>query len=425
MPKNNAAAIKDQLKAKINTKLEQRAKPLWDGPYSDTVNGGVTYSLLSKFLCCRHRFWLRSIKGLKPEETFEYRIEYGNAWHLCEELHANGKSIGQVLLALKVHCVDLAKREHGISSEVNKLYQCISVQFPHYVDYWAKHEDMKGRTPIAEECEFKVAYKLPSGRVVILRGKIDAIDLVKKLVWIQENKTKSDIKQDDLQSDLLCDLQSMLYCIVVLLLIENGTFDKQWKLGGIRYNVIRRPLSGFKFNIKQKKGLGKAKKGAETEEMFYERLSSVIQENASQFFVRMRIGIEDKDIQFFKSKVLNPILEQLCDWYDSIQSDPFDPWNVEDEDSGHCPKCGATEDTENILHITNTVPSMMRIYCAKCNKDIVYGKMPNKHHYLFPSGIYNPMLEDRKHPFDSLIYSNDEHGFTRAESLFSELGGVK
>mgnify|MGYP003463448113 FL=1 len=82
--------------------IEELNKPLWDGPYTETENGGLTYSLLSRFLCCRHRFWLRVIKGLKADEGFSYIMEYGNAWHYCEELFAAGKAMNNILTSLKV-----------------------------------------------------------------------------------------------------------------------------------------------------------------------------------------------------------------------------------------------------------------------------------------------------------------------------------
>lgn len=385
MSKNNTLATK------INAALKERATPLWEGPYQDSSNGGITYSLLSKFLCCRHRFWLRAIKGLKADEGFNYKMEYGNAWHYCEENLAAGFKVERILILLKEYCIKLATEHSQESVEINKLYNCIKAQFPHYVEYWSKNDDVKKRKPVWQEQVFICSYTLPSGRVVILRGKMDSVDLIDKGYWVQENKSKSDIKQEDLKSDLLCDLQSMIYIICLQELQREGDKDlgKTIPVKGVRYNVIRRPLSGMKFNIKQKKGLGKAKKGAENEEQFYTRLSQLIKDNAKSFFVRMKVEVTEKDIAFFKKCVLNPILEQLCDWWDSIEGDPFNPWFTDDDSSTVSP-------------------------------DLVE-RIPNKHHYLYPSGIYNSILEGRKHPFDKLIYSGDERGFQRSSSLFPEL----
>ncbi len=384
--------------------IEELNKPLWDGPYTETENGGLTYSLLSRFLCCRHRFWLRVIKGLKADEGFSYIMEYGNAWHYCEELFAAGKTMNVILASLKVYCIKLAQDHSTSSVEIDKLYNCIKVEFPIYVAHWAENEDVKKRTPIFQEEPFVVDYTLPSGRVVVLRGKIDSIDLIDKGIWIQENKSKSDIKKEELQSDLLCDLQSMMYIIAVQEMIKQGNFDsskekyyKKIPVKGVRYNVVRRPLSGMRFNIKKKKGRGKKKSGAETDEQFYTRLGTVIEANKPSFFARLKVEVTQKDIEQFKKWVLNPILEQLCDWYDSIKDNPFDPWTTT-----------YTPDFET------QAPGLF-----------LDRKIPNRHHFLYPSGIYNYVLEGRKNPMDDLIYGGNEKGFSRTNNLFPELQEVK
>ena len=381
----------DNLAAKVNKFLKERKKSLWDGPYQDTDNGGLTYSLLSKFLCCRHRFWLRAVRGLKADEGFQYKMEYGNAWHYCEELLAAGMPVEIILSKLKSYCIELATANRDNKVEINKLYKCICAEFPRYVEYWKENEDVVNRKPVSQEGVFVVSYKLPSGRTVILRGKIDAIDLIDKGLWIQEDKSKSDIpSKEKLKSDLLCDLQSMMYVVAVDELVKKkdaSVLGGRHPIKGVRYNIVRRPLSSLKFNIKQKKGRGKAKVGAETEDMFYERLSQLIKDNAKQFFVRMKVEVTREDIDFFKKCILNPILEQLCDWWDSIQGDVMDPWHTTYE------------------------------------KDSKFGPIAcmNLLHFIYPSGVYNPVLEGRATNYDGLIYNNDEKGFLRTDTMFPEL----
>src|SRR5580658_5237243 len=62
--------------------------PLWDGPESDTPNGGVTQSLLGSFLCCRERFRIKVVEGLQPADSFRRALEFGNLWHCAEEAFA-------------------------------------------------------------------------------------------------------------------------------------------------------------------------------------------------------------------------------------------------------------------------------------------------------------------------------------------------
>ena len=64
----------------------RRTTPVWKGPEEE----GVTQSLLSRFLVCRERFRLLVVEGLRPIDSFNHRIEYGQMWHLCEECSSQG-----------------------------------------------------------------------------------------------------------------------------------------------------------------------------------------------------------------------------------------------------------------------------------------------------------------------------------------------
>lgn len=356
------------------TKINKR-ESLWKGPSSDDPHGGITYSMLSKFLVDRERFRLAVVEGLHEEEAFNHRMEYGNMWHVCEEAVAGGASWQS---ALKHYCVELIGRYgNKVSYEINKWYRCCLVQFPIYLEYWGKHKDEKGRKPIFQEEVFSVQYILPSGREVRMRGKFDSGDLIAKAIWVKENKTKSEVDSEKLQRELPFDLQSMMYLTALERFKLPDGIDGKYPIGGVRYNVVRRPLSGMKFNIKQKKGRGKAKVGAETTDEFYERLGKLIKENAKDFFVRINMGVSPNEIITFQRRCLDSVLEQLCDWWESIEADPFNPW----ESNGQ----------------------------------------PNKHHYLFPYGTYNPALEGRVGVFDNYLTTGDERGLVRRDTLFTEL----
>jgi hypothetical protein len=57
------------------------SKPLWSGPDGEGPNGGITFSLLSRFLVCRERFRLHALEGWRTQDGFNHRLEYGNMWH--------------------------------------------------------------------------------------------------------------------------------------------------------------------------------------------------------------------------------------------------------------------------------------------------------------------------------------------------------
>lgn len=171
--------IKKKTAAKLSEKIKQirelPKQPLWKGPCSDEQLGGVTQSMLGSFIVCQERFLIKTIKGLKPQEGFSHRLEYGNMWHICEEALAIRQSWEK---PLKDYAVCLGARYPNDRWEIEKWYNVCKVTFPIYVKYWEKHRDEKKRTPVFQEKVFKVPYELPSGRTVYLRGKFDAVDII-------------------------------------------------------------------------------------------------------------------------------------------------------------------------------------------------------------------------------------------------------
>lgn len=369
------------LASKIKGKhiAKSRKAPVWKGPEED----GITQSLLARFLSCRERFRLLVVEGLKPADHFEPRIEYGNMWHVCEEALASCGRFGQIDGELESSIFDqlanygkqLAKRYPLDREKIDHWYQLCKAFFPRYVEYWQEHPDVKDRTPLMQEEVFYVPYKLPSGRVVRLRGKFDSVDLIGKGktagIYLQENKTKSTIDQVKLNRQLRFDLQTMFYLVAldwytcqeggkVLDVVPREVFANH-VIAGVRYNVIRRPAHKSVDNAVKKFEEDKAAG------------------RVGEWFARWRVEVSAKDVERFRKQCLDPILEQLCDWWrDSGWFNPFDKSN------------------ENHIH------------------------------WRHPFGIYNPMDEGGCSDLDHYLETGDEIGLQRTDNLFPELeGGAK
>lgn len=390
MPLSSTAKAKLFKAASTEGERLASRKPVWNGPEID----GVTQSLLGRFLADRERFRLLVVEGLKEKDRFSHRLEYGNLWHVCEEATAQKKPWQ---LALQEYAKGLVEKYRESGQEIDKWYRICKIQFPIYLRFWSAHSDVKRRTPIFQEHSFKTRYKLPSGRVVILRGKYDAVDLVEEPpvgIYLQENKSKGEIIQAQLRSQLTYDLQSMTYLTALYNEPLPAKFQRH-PINGFRYNVIRRPLSGREFNIVQLKGRGKEKKGAETDDMFYSRLAKLIEANAGyvsqgdnspKFFMRWRVEVTKAELLAFQLQSLNPILEQLCDWWEWIERNPFDPWTPRDRD----------------------------------NVDGV-GWDRNSVHYRYPYGVYNPAAEGRQGEYDDYLATGNLRFLDRVDNLFPEL----
>lgn len=354
MPKTNGIA--SRLKAKGLTTHSWK-NPLWLGPRID----GITQSMIGRWLCCRERFKLKVIDGLAPLDTFNVRLEYGNMWHVCEEDLARGEDWSE---GLKAYCRELAQDNPTSVQQITHWYNVCKIQFPIYVDRWKNEPDAKDRTNLFSEEVFRINYKTRGGNQVILRGKFDSVDKIGKEIQLQENKSKGDIDEADITTQMDADLQTMLYLIAL-----EATLDT--KVERVLYNVVRRPLAGGKHSIKQRGGrqTKKGLVGAESTDEFYERLRSVITENRDDFFFRLKVKISRVDLERFRKECLDPILDQICQWYDAVTG----------------------------------------------------GKYSGGIHYRFPYGVFNATLEGMSTDVDHYLRTGSMVGLTKVKSLFREL----
>jgi hypothetical protein len=207
-------------------------KPLWGGPCDSGPQGGITFSLLSRFISCRERFRIAVIEGLRPVDAFNHRLAFGSMWHIAEQEFAligwNETSQATVNDFAARLC-----RQYPMSQEqVDHWYNVVKVTFPLYVEYWAKHPSMIARRPLLSEQSFSVPYRLPSGRTVRLRGKWDSVDLVGEgkgaRIILQENKTKGDVREAQIRRQLRFDLQLVMYLVALELFLVQPS---QYRLG--------------------------------------------------------------------------------------------------------------------------------------------------------------------------------------------------
>lgn len=386
------------------SQLTPRMEPLWKGP----EEGGITFSLLSRFLSCRERFRIMVVEGLQAADRWNHRLGYGEMWHMCEEALAAGNNPGNKVdqwTPLLRYAQENCRRYPLQQEEIDKWYNVCKVQFPIYVEYWKRNPDVQNRSPICQELAFNVPYKLPSGRVVRLRGKWDSVDKIgvgsDVGVWLQENKTKGDINETLLYRQLKFDLQTMIYLTALHTLQQqmresdaiNGLMSRfMGPIKGVRYNVVRRPLSGGKGTIVRHKAT--KNKDEETREHYYDRVRSIIDgsgEDApgpSYFFMRWKVEVTEAEVYKFRHECLDPILEQLCDWWGHLE------W-VRLKD--HSPFGASNYKSPYTLGF---------------------------HHWRHPFGVYNILDEGGASDLDEYLVSGSEIGLERVETLFPELETV-
>ena len=376
-------------------------RPLWQGPCGAGPLGGITQSMLVRFLSCRERFRLKYVLGLEPHDRWNHRIGYGHMWHECEQSHAARLDYRRNLTN---HAIAQAERYPMQREEIEKWWNVCLVQFPEYVKYWSEHPDVLNRTPLLQEQVFNVPYTLPSGRVVRLRGKWDSVDLIAdpdqpQSIYLQENKTKGDVDKMQIERQLKFDLQTMMYLIALCIeqkrravtpseVLSGRTpvqslYEMTCPILGVRYNVVRRPLSGGVGSIKPHAAKATKTKmtPAETPEQFYERLRrDYLAADPDHWFFRVRAEISARDVQVFRETCLDPLLETLCYWYEQITG--FAGYGARGTEA------------------MGVFPPM---------------------NYRTPFGVYSSLEEGGATEYDAYLETGSEVGLRRVETLFPEL----
>ena len=131
----------------------------------------------------------------------------------------------------------------------------------------------------------------------------------------------------------------------------------------------------------------KGNPAGERKEEFYGRLAGIIRDSPSEYFMRWKVEVTPGDVARFRRECLDPILEQLCDWWDWIKghADPFDNDAIYNGDI----------------------------------RDGAGGRI----HWRHPFGVWNPMDSGAESDLDEYLSSGSEVGLQRVNELFPELKG--
>lgn len=340
------------IRSPLVKQVQNRTTPLWKGPQED----GLTYSMICKYLQCKHRFWLKTVQGLAEPDEWNAHMHYGSMFHAAEEARIKNQPW---LPALQDYYRETVKKYEPNERDITKWYLLCKMQFPLYINHWAKHQTELGRKTVMAEKSFRVQHRLPSGYVITLRGKIDHLYSQNGFLYVMDTKTKGEIDQVQIGGTLDQNLQCMLYHLAIRLLLPP---DQVKKIAGTVYNVIRRPLSDRR-SVKMKKN--------ETETAFNNRVRDQILENTGYHFMRPQTPIDDRHMTIFLRN-LNPLLQEIVDWWQGFGSDFFNPWN-------------------------------------------------NPRHFQFPFGVYHSMERGYRGDYFRLLSTGSKAGLQRINNLYPEL----
>ena len=358
---------------------------LWKGP----TETGITQSLLQKFILCRDRFWLHVCEGLRERDEWKFAkyAEFGSAFHEALEYDLSDRD---PIKAINNYHKKLTPRFPTDREAVDYEMVCCKKLFDEYKKFWT-NKDAKHTTILSEEV-FSVPYTLPSGRVVKIKGKWDCVfkpTVRSNKIYLLEHKTKGTIDESKITTQLHADLQVGVY--LTALQAWAAIHHPKKKVHGVIYNVIRRPFGDqsaprLRKNESQGALIQRAFHGEEGKKPNPKSVYPVDQ-NGKEWFKRWKVAFTDEDLATFQQRHLNPQLEQLCIWWDSIKDNPDNPWKT-------------------------------------TNKSREHGQVPyveNPYHWRRPFGVYDPMSLGYEGGYYEYCTSGSKIGLEHVDTLFPEL----
>ena len=301
---------------------------------------GVTSSFLSSFLSCREQTRLSYVEGLTSRHT-PLAFEFGTCCHwVLEQAYSR-------LQVMPVYPQPGAEMVKGWIKQYEKkwlkdtpdpimrqleqqelVYGLAEAVLPSYFNRWAGDFNggtyVYGNTSTAPkkwvnlEEVFNIPYTFSDGRVCPRRGRRDGVfrDRRGKL-WVFDTKCRSIINHEDALDTLPSDLQQMFY---------SDCTETQYgeTPAGVIMNIIRRP--------------GQRRGKDESLKAFCERVRKEVEnpKNFDHYFVRYELVLDKNDLDEWRQKMLNPLMDDVRAWWEGRAPHYMNP-NALISKYGRCP----------------------------------------------------------------------------------------
>lgn len=286
----------DKLKKRA---IQRRNAQLW------TIESGLTYSSLSKWLSNPEEFVVNFMQGWTPRRLRK-SMEFGSIFHLMLEHQFTGRKKSPTTVANQIaKAYENTRSQTVLINERETLHVLVEqcrVIFPLYCDWWKDQDEAEDFEWIAREQKFSVPYELVDHkgktRSITLRGMRDGLYKDSGGYGVFETKTRDSIDAEAVRSQLRADMQTLLYLFTASK--ELGVHIPQ-----VLYNIIRRP------------GQRRTKEGVSE---FIKRCQKEISLKPEHYFKRWHVEVDKKDYENFENRTLLPAIRNFLQWYDSGSS---------------------------------------------------------------------------------------------------------
>lgn len=259
---------------------------------------GVSWSFVEVFLRNRKECEIKYRQGYRPRSEASVYLVFGNAFHEVMEMVYRGcdgpPSPERVRKYIRQwYKRDFPKHTYGalrtnLEKHVRLAEVCAIGYFENYIgDFKTKWVD--------SEIKLKFPYKYPDGCEAYLNGYIDILGRIKKTnkLVVYDTKTKGEINEDDILSEMPVNFQFNLYMCYVR--HEYGECP-----GGAVMNVIRRP--------------GHRQGKDEDLQTFAQRVLDDIRARPEHFFKRLPYDVVSSDLDWWWDNQLVPIMDDIRSW---------------------------------------------------------------------------------------------------------------
>lgn len=277
-------------------RLKQARKYKWT-PWNMWTHG-ISWSFVECFLRNRKECEIKYRQGYRPKSEASIYLVFGNAFHEVMERVYRGcdgpPSSERVRKYIKIwYDRDFPKNTYGpLRENLEKFVRLAEVSALAYFENYIG--DFKTEW-VDSEIKISFPYEYPDGCKLNLTGYIDILGRIKKTqkLVVYDTKTKGEINEDDILSEMPINFQFNLYMCYV-----------RWRYkecpGGAVMNIVRRP------GHRQKKG--------ESLSDFAERVFQDMRARPEHFFKRLSYDILDSDLDWWWKNQLVPIMDDIRSW---------------------------------------------------------------------------------------------------------------
>lgn len=276
----------------------------WAGP----LKGGVTQSLLTKFLECPYRFYLYAGLGLKEPEDPEPNLIWGDIGHKGLEL-----LIEKPYERIEYTPEDWEEIYAGIDEHAYRNWPEAPITFlPSIKQMLTLYDDSYKQQygNFVTELKFNVEHTTPAGNTISLRGKVDGYNEAHKVLVEHKCKGRIDIQQT--MRETPTDLQVIVYSYVM------GTRT-------IIYDLIRIPDTQWSLPPKTQ-----YQNPVQYIKSLYDKRNwgdFPIFTKKHKWIQQVIVDLNDEHIEMCMAETINPLIDKLCIYWDYVSDPNFDYQN--------------------------------------------------------------------------------------------------